>query len=381
MRMTWVVLIGMVALLTAGPARATVFRSGSTTTVEEGEVINDDLIVSGDDLRIAGRVNGDVIAAGNTVRVTGPVTGSVMAAGSEVEVSGKVTGSVRAAGGKVVLRGPVGRNAALAGGEVTFAREGRVARDLHAAGGTLKLDGSVLRSLTAAGGRAELGGSVGGGVSFEGNALSLSPTARIAQGLTYRTPQAAAIAAGATIGGTVRHLLPRPRKAQTGALSWWLALLTLLTGYVFGLVGLAVLPRVFLAAGYAMYSRPWWNLLLGLLVLIVGPGVVLLLLITVVGLPLGLFLLLLWLFLILLAGLPVGLFVGDFLLTRTTHHRASPYLALFLGLLVLVLLSLIPYFALLVRALVVLFGLGVYARAIKGALAELRRSPAARAAV
>lgn len=68
--------------------------------------------------------------------------------------------------------------------------------------------------------------------------------------------------------------------------------------------------------------------------------------------------------------------VGDWLVGRLRRAVVSPYLALLVGLVVLTIVGLVPYLGTLAKLLTVLFGLGVYARAAKGLLAELRGQPA-----
>ncbi len=380
-RVAWLLVLCAVVAVTAQPAGAIVFRTGDTVTVQAGEVIDDDLIAAASTLRIDGKVNGDIIAAGDTIQVSGPVTGSVMVAGSKVDVTGKVTGSVRAAGESVSVSGSVGRNVAVAGNNVALAAGGGVARDFYAAGNVVDVDGPVGRNVGAAGTTANLRGRVGGRVTFEGTNLVLDPTAQIKGDVVYRAPNAAKIASGAVIGGALRHLTPRPKgPSPLVVLAPWFYLFSVIASYLVGIVGLAVAPRVFAASGYSMYSRAWWNLVLGVLVLVLAPVAMFIVGITIVGLPLAAVMFEFWLFFILFAGLPVALFLGDWILTRATRHAVSPYLALLLGLVVLLALAIVPVFGYVVRAFALLFGLGAYARAVKGALVELRRPTAAQPA-
>ena len=90
----------------------------------------------------------------------------------------------------------------------------------------------------------------------------------------------------------------------------------------------------------------------------VVPPVIFALMLAHLGLSLGLLLFLLWLVAIGLAGLPVALFMGDWLLRQTTRRAPSPYLALLVGLTTLAFLMMIPLFDVVVGGLVIMFGLG-----------------------
>jgi cytoskeletal protein CcmA (bactofilin family) len=368
--------LAFLIVLLALPAWATEFRTGRTVSIEPGEVIDDDLFAFANNVLIAGEVKGDLFAAGETVRVTGTVDGSVMAGGRKVLITGDVGNSVRAGGQSVTLSGPIGRNAAVAGNDVLLSETGHVRRDLHAAGNILNLDGSVAGRAGLAGQTVTVRGRVEDDLRFEGGELVLQPTAKIGGDLVYRSDEAAEIAPGATIGGETRMLAPRaPSEAREPRFPLASVILFFLVVFVFGLVGLAAAPRLFTGAANAMARRPWWNLLLGFLTLIAVPIAAMLVCVTVIGLPLGVLALVAWGAAFMFSGVPVATFLGQRLLSPRTGG-VSPYLGLFLGLLVLTLVGLVPYLGPLTKVLTVLFGMGVYARAAKGALAEMRAQPA-----
>jgi len=353
-------------------ALAAEFRTGNLVSIGPDEVIDDDLFVAGSDILVAGKVTGDIFAAGRSVKVTGPVGGSVMAAGSEVVISGEVEGSVRAAGQTVTVSGSVGRNVAVAGGVLALEEAARVARDLHAAGNSARVDGDVSGRASIASQAAMIGGKVGQDCYFEGEQLSLTPTAEIAGTLLHRSRQKPEIASGARVLGPIQALAPHEAKPARPRRGW--DVLFALAVFVFGVVGLAAFPRVFTAAANALHTRWWWNLVLGFLALVVPPLAAIIVCITIIGLPIGLLALFLWGIGIVAAGVPVGIFGGRLLTGR--GRRVSPYLALLIGLLALTLLGFVPYLGGIVKFLTVLFGLGVYARAVKGVIAEMRLQPA-----
>jgi len=302
-----------------------------------------------------------------------------MATGRHVSVTGDVGGSVRGAGQTVTLSGSVSRNGLAAGQTVVLEDTARLGRDLYAAGQAVDLDGTVGRRAGLAGETASVRGEVGDRLYFEGDELSLGPTARVGGDLVYRSAEELELAPGAEIAGETRKLAPaaRPPKPEPDPRSPFLpATLFFLVVFVFGAVGLAAAPRLFGSAANAMSSRPWWNLLLGLLALIVFPITAVVVCVTVIGIPLGVLALVAWGTALMFSGVPVGISVGRWLATRLSRRLASPYLGLFVGLLVLTLLGFVPYLGTITKVLTVVFGLGVYARAAKGVLAEMRQQPA-----
>jgi len=375
----------IVCLLIAAiaPAYATEFRSGDSVSVEPGEVIDDDLFIAGSSVTVAGTVTGDVLAAGQVVRITGPVGGSVMAAGQDVRVTGDVAGSVRAAGQTVTLGGDVGRNAAAAGQTLLVAETARIQRDLHAAGNLLDLDGAVGRNVGMAASSGTVRGQIGGELRFEGNALKLAPSARVGGNLLHRSSQPLEIASGAVIAGETQQLPPKPRgperQPRASKAHRILPLLTLISFpavFVFGVVGLALGPRLFLASANAVGRRLWWNAFLGILILLLGPAAVFVVTITVVGIPIGLLAFIAWMTALMFSQVPVATSLGRFLVSRFTGGGVSPYLGLFIGLIALAALAWVPVIGIIIGGLTVLLGLGAYARAAKGIIVEMRHHPA-----
>ena len=73
----------IVALIGAPAAFAADFRTDTSISIGEDEVINDDLYLFGTTITVNGIVNGDVFAAGNSLTVNGTVNGNVFLMGQE----------------------------------------------------------------------------------------------------------------------------------------------------------------------------------------------------------------------------------------------------------------------------------------------------------
>ena len=365
----------MLVLALCPAAWATEFRTGDLVAVEADEVIEDDLFAAGSSVRIAGRVVGDVLAVGQTVQVTGKVGGSVMAAGQQVEVGGDVDGSVRAAGQNVTLSGSVARNAAAAGRSVVVEDGARIEQDLHVGAAVVDLRGSVGRRVDLGAGTATVDGEVGDRLHFEGDKLTLGPSARVGGDLEHRSAEELEVVPGAQVAGETREIAPKEPTAPGPLSRFGPRVLLFLAVFVFGVVGLAAAPRVFVAASDAMSTRPWWNLLVGLLAVAAAPIAAVVVCITVVGIPLGVLALVLWGAALMFSGVPVGMWLGRWLIALLGSGGASPYLGLLVGLVLLTLVGLVPYLGAITKSLTVLFGMGVYARAAKGLFSELRQQP------
>ena len=336
MRVAGALLLGAIILLTtATPAAAAVVRQGETVTVGPDETIEDDLYAFAANVNIAGTVRGDVIAAGANISVDGTVTGNLMAAGSTVVVRGEVGGSVRAAGATVTVHGKVGGDILATTGDLTILGTGRVGHDVYAELASLRLTD-----------RAVVDGSV-----------------------FYTSEREATVAAGARIGGSVQRRAPERAQPQVPPgptalfVDWLRGLVGLL---LLGLLIVIFFPGFSRRAGEALVHRPWVSLGVGVGVLIGLPLLAVLLFILgslVGGWWLGLVALAAYAVL-LAVGVPVAAVGVGGAILRVFGRPVHVALALFVGLVVLLLVALVPILGAIVILLALLFGLGASTLAI-----------------
>lgn len=300
-------------------------RAGGTVVVAEGETVSEDLEAFGGDIVISGTVEGDVSAFGGNVRIEGRVTGDVEAVGGNVWIAGPVGGNVEASAGNVYVQ---------PGAEI---------------------DGS----LSAAAGNIVVAGSVGGNAELAGGTVTLAPSASIAGDVEYAVGEEGEFAdEGATVGGTVT----RVRDVDAGPWEgpqvpgWTFGVYGFLVNLALGAVLLLVFPRFSASVADRVGTDPLRTGGVGLLTLIVVPFVLLLVAITIIGIPLALvggllFGLLLWI------ALVYGRFaVGSWLLSLAeVEHRWG---ALLVGLVVLGLAGRIPWIGGVIDFVVLLLGLG-----------------------
>lgn len=137
--------------------------------IEEGEVIDDDLFISNDNVEINGVVNGDVFAAGSVVQVNGTINGSLVIGAQTVRLNGVVSGSVYTGSSTLTLESDaeVGRNLYFGGFNLTTVDGSYINRDLLAAGYQTLLSGEVARDVRVATGALEINGVVGNDVTAE----------------------------------------------------------------------------------------------------------------------------------------------------------------------------------------------------------------------
>jgi hypothetical protein len=352
---------------------------GAAAAAREGNearaVLGDDHFGAGAIVTLAEPVAGDALLAGGTVESNASVGGDVTAAGGQVAVRATVGDDLYAAGGRVEVDALVSGNARLAGGRVVVAPESRIDGGTSVAGGTVTLDGRFGRYLTVTGGEVTLGGNVAGDVLVYAESLAVRPGTRIGGRLAYRTAEPVTLPAGVEVLGGVAEASRRPGRDEDvgvvpGGIGWlWLAGL-----FTVGLLLAWALAAFSRRTTRALTERPWIGMAVGLLVLVCVPAVTLALFVTLIGIPLALILLLLYLAMLIAAYVVGALFLGDRVLIAA--RRQAPLtagwrlLGLALVLVALALVSAIPVMGDLVRLAVLLLGLGGIVLAVLGGSAH-----------
>ncbi len=337
-------------------ASASEFKSGDKLVIAKDEVVNDDLYFAGNSITIDGTINGDLIAAGSEIKVTGTINGGIIAAGGSIIVTGNVTNDVRAAGGEVRIDGDVGDNVLVFTGNLVLEKNARIARDLTLGAGTATIDGTVNGNINGGASNMEMRGVTKGNVTVNiDNNIKLSPGAIIGGNLEYTAPRPGEIS-GVVSGTTTYKETPVRKENFMSRLPgeiigyFWLLLV--------GIVSLILAPELTQKNSDNISVKPLKNFLWGLLFLIVTPIVAVLLLITIIGIPLGLILLFVYIILLYISRIYIGLWVGQYVLRKLKQETKSRVLAMALGLIIVVIGINLPIIGGFIHFIIILLGLG-----------------------
>jgi cytoskeletal protein CcmA (bactofilin family) len=363
-------LVALILALSPRPAAAADIRSGDVT-IATTETIEDDLYAFGTNIAINGTIHGDLIAAGNNISVDGNVTGDVIAAGQSVVIRGTVGGTVRAAGSTVVLDGKVTNDLLAAGNELTVMSNGRVGRDVIVGAQNATISGQIGRDLQAGSSNVKIDGGIGGNVLATVDRLQLTDRVTVGGSLKYTSKNEAQIANTSSVKGTIERKTP-----DTGQAPVVQGPTALVVDWLKGLIGLLILgilvvfffPGFSRRAGEALVRSPWLTLAIGALVLIGLP--ILSIVFFAVGALIGGwwigFVVIALLVVVLALSLPVAAVGVGGALLRMTRRPVPVWLALFIGLIVLLLVALIPILGGLVIFCALLFGMGATTIAVVG---------------
>lgn len=337
-------------------------RHAEFVTVPASETVDDTLLATANTVRLEGVVNGDLLAFAQTLEVRGTIKGDLVSFAKRTIVSGTVEGHIFNFSQSFDLDGQLGHSVYGWSQSFRVGDRGHVGDGVVAGAGDVSLEGEVKRSTTIFAGNTDVSGNIGRELTVAGGSLTLTNTARVGGDLTARVHHLkdVHIANGAAIAGK-RDIEERVRQSRfTRPRFYFYQAIWLAAAMLVGWLGLLLFPRFFEGSTQAV-GAGWRSLGLGSVVMVGVPIAMIVAGVTLVGLPLSLMLFALYLVALYLAKIWVGAFLGRVLLKPATASKGDWLLGLLVGLLILTVLSFVPYLGALVRFFIVCLGLGAFA--------------------
>ncbi len=260
----------------------------------------------------------------------------------------------------------------LAGGNASIDPQAAVGGSLLAGSGNLELFGPVGQGVTAGVGNLIINSTIGGDVLAGVGQLTLQPKTKIAGDVTYWSEEQAVIQDNATLSGALTYNeMPKTEakqakiasggiKALTAAFAGMAIMMTIVgvvAMFVLGLVIISLLPSFTDKTVHGMQKNPWGSFGLGIVTVILMPVLAVTAMATVIGIPVGMFLLMTLGLLCAVGHIYAALFIGQgvFGAFNARVHRAWQLLV---GLVILGIFTLIPVLGWLARGIFVLIGTG-----------------------
>ena len=301
-------------------------------------------------------MDGDLIVFSRNVIVNGHVRGDILGLARSLEFNGTVDGNIRITSEDITITGTVGKNVTDWSGHLTLDPKGKIGGSLTVGAGDASLDGHIGGDLLAFLGELEIDGSIGGGARIQGRRLTIGSNAVIAGATHFEGRNPAEVAAGAKLGSPILFVEHKHGPDRTSPLYFWHQVLMWGASFVFGLALLLVAPGFFYDVANAC-KRVGPTSGLGVLFLLATPVAAVLICITIVGIPVGIATILLYVIAVYSAQVFVGTWLGEKILGAAVG--IGPTLGrLALGLAILRAIRMVPYLGVLIGSMVVVCGLG-----------------------
>jgi cytoskeletal protein CcmA (bactofilin family) len=337
-------------------------RGEKPVSVPAGETIDDTLIVTGNSsVDIEGTINGDLIALAGDVRVKGTVKGNLLSFAERTEIDGNVEGSVVGTGGLVTVRGSIGRNLYGAAGSVAIEPESRIQGNVSMLVGEASLDGAVEKDFNVRTARSIGWGPFSRDLFSRGGRIQVLRHAKVGRNLFIKVdtaedaiiaPEASAAVSGKT---DIEVTPPPPNRYATASFYVWQTI-WLAAAFVAGFILMLAVPafsRFSLDTGGSFLTAT----AIGFVSAFVPPIAGVMAALTLIGLPLGLGLIGLWILALYLSKIVIAVFLGRSLFpnARGRFEFAMPLLG---GLAIVFAAINLPYVGGVINFLLVILGLG-----------------------
>ncbi len=340
----------------------------------------DMVFVSGEELSLSARTTDDLFAAGGTIDTVGASADHMIAAGGEITVRDATLQDLILAGGNIRLsRAVVADDLIAFGGDIVVEPGFDIGGSAVLAGGNVRVNAPVGGDLRIGAGEIYVNSQVAGTARLSGETIVLGPQAQIGGDLLYRTENLV-VEPGAVVTGQ-RAQLPPPDYSQPedagremGRFMLFAGIAILLSYAVLTILLVLAAPGLMRSASNELQGRPWRSFGIGALFALGVPLLVLLLFMSMFGAPLAILLIVIAIALTPIAFAVAGYGTGMIARKLATKQdeppeaRSARMLWPLLGIVMLFVLTLIPFLGLFVWFIAMLFGLGALLQLAGGAL-------------
>lgn len=346
------------------------FLVGFKAQTQANEIIPGPLVKFGQTVYLKGQVDGDVFLFGGEVIVDATVSGDLIVVAGQADIKGKIRDDLRITAGQLNLQAQVGDDASLIAGQLEINPDSTIANSLLAAGGIIVLNGQIGDKVWLTASRVRFNGQADNDVSIKAGSIDIYPDTIINANLNLTYGQPPTINPKAQILGRISQhpkplaphsYLPLVKKITTLFIIEQITQLVIeiLIGWLLiGLLSKPIKPLVNLCLKQPGDAIGW-----GFLSLVLTPVLGVLFIVTLIGIPLGIFTFMIYGLALFIARLLVSLVLGSRLLKDQAFKK--PYLSFALGLSLVTLLKLIPFIGWLAYFVLILLGLGTLTLQVK----------------
>ncbi len=358
-----VIFAGLLAAIAfPAPAGAAEIRHDQNFVLGKDEVVHNDLYVTCGRGRVEGTVDGDLIVFGEGLDMNGHVTGDLIVFVKTLRITGQVDGNLRQFSNTTTISGTVGKNISSFSEVLNLDPASKVGGGVTLFTANAGFDGKIGRDILGFLHVASVNGPVGGNVWLQGDQMNIGSGAQVKGKTYFKGRKQPTISAQAKLSSPLEFELLREKpEYRTGNYYLWKVIWTAATA-LFGLVLFLLMPQ-FAQDTVSSAERFGASLGLGVLVLVGVFFGAIIACITVVGIPLGITTVVVWLAALYSAQIAVGGVLGRWML-GTTRETWGLIGRMALGLVLVRVAYLIPHLGGWIKLGVILWGMGAISLAV-----------------
>lgn len=309
-----------------------------------------------DNLEVKETVNGDSALAGDKILINGKLQGIGFIAGNEINIKGSLDyGFI--AGNEVNIKGTINNSLYLAGNKIEFNKDSNIGKDAFIAGEEITLNGTLNRDVNIYATKITIkeGAIINNNITINATSLKIEKNVTISGTLKYNENAKTNISNKAIINN-IEKIKIENQEINTGEIL--ASILNLVI--TFACISI-ILPQTIEKTNKLHEKQNIKNYIknigTGLLMLICMPLICMLLLMSNIGIAIGLILTAIYIISIYLAYVLSGYILGKLLLIKVLKLKINENLTGILGIIILKLLILIPVLGQLIALLAIALGL------------------------
>jgi len=312
------------------------------------------------------------IREGDTIVINDPVSDDLMVSGGTVTINAPVK-SLTFAGGKLEVNAPVDENLIAAGGEISV--NAPVGTDLIAAGGRVVIDADVGGKVLAVGGQAVMNGQTSN-IAISGGKVLLGKASHITGDALIGSSD---YVAEGKIDGEVRtdtddETIPDQTDALLSGIITILSILFSIGMLIAGIIMIRLIPHSWKTVTSDLQESAVMAVIIGIAGIIATGVLVILLMMTIIGIPIALISGLIFLIGLIISTLVTGAAIGS-CIAEKAGRELSPTISFMIGFIILEILCFIPILGILIKMIAICAGFGALLMATRTAVISQAASP------
>lgn len=371
MKKTYFLLIFPFLFLLPTASQAYVAKSNDFIYVAKDEIVEGNLYFVSKSLNIEGQVLGDVIGLSQNIQINGQVAGDVIVLSQNISVNGKIDGNFRALSDIVTINGEVNKNINFLGDSLTMGEKSIAKQDIALKAINLELNGQVKGNVHGGSNKSLIRGNIEKDLNLIVdstkkkkylNSLQIEESSKIGGLITYRGGNDALIKSDFDNQKITKKEPINKKKAPR---KFNKLIFSMFSSFIIAIIIRKLFKKKLRDLRHLIIEKNYKLMLNGAMLLFLTPIAVILLLISIIGIPLALIIFIVWLFLIYLSKIIFAITLGYCLFKRMRLEKKSPYLKILTGVVVLYLILNIPFVGWILSLAITLMFLGAVYYIIK----------------
>lgn len=299
---------------------------------------------------ISGEYFGDLFVAGVENNFNGKVNNDLFVVGGKNNISGEIVGDLRVIAGEVVVNGKINGDLVIAGGNVTLLDGAEIKGDLILIGGKIYQNALLTNKSKIIGASVFLNNQINSPIEITAQKITAQSKTKINSPLTYYSPNQIIKDGGSEINNVVTYNqitnfkdTSLVKRTLINVLNFWI-LLKFITTLIISLILIYVFRFFTQKTVDLALNKFWKNCLYGLIFSLLAPLFLIILILSLIGLPIGFLAVMIYFVLIAvsvsIASIMIGVLIKKFVFknedSRVDFKVAS------IGLIVMTLISFVP---------------------------------------